>query len=207
MAGLVREAGLRCAEGGGVSVRFKPRLRDTVAANVASLRAMGGGAELPPDLQRSLDAMPLPKRRNVQTALDIDAVHANRPPRATKKIERYLEKDVLRAITQLLAVHRNVLFAVRQNTGSASYEQASGKWAPVNFYSWIKTPGEQVTLPDVWGMTIHGRSFFIEVKRPDWKAPRDDRERRQAAFLDCARRHGCLALFATSAQEVADALR
>ena len=188
-------------------MRFKPRLRDTLLANQRALDHM---ADMAGKERMSFDDImpPAPKRRKPpvsQTALDMDAVHVNRLPSATKKVERYLEKDVLRSIKQLLAAHPRVKFACRQNSGSASFEAASGKWQPVSFYEIVRTP-VNVTLPDLWGFLITGQAFFIEVKRPGFVKPRDVREETQAAFLDMMRSLGAIALFATDAQQVADAL-
>ena len=190
-------------------MRFKPRLRDTVAANVAALKAMGGDASLPADLQRTLDAMPLPKRRKPplsQSSVDIDPVHKDRVPIATKKIERYLEKDVLRAVGQLLAVHPRVKFALRVNSGMASYEQKSGKWAPVWFHEWVRAP-EKCRMSDFLGATTDNRILAIECKRPGFTKPTDQREWEQLAFLQIVNSVGGIALFATSAAQVEEALR
>ena len=103
------------------------------------------------------------------------------------------------AVAELLSVHPKVLFAVRQNSGAASYEAKSGKWAPVNFYR-IVTP-QPVTITDFWGIMRDGRMLAIECKRPGWKAPRDDRERRQWAFLQIVANCGGISGFVTSAEE------
>ena len=182
-------------------MRFKPRLRDTVAANVAALKAMGGDAPLPADLQRTLDAMPLPKRR--QSATDIDRVHRKQKPRAPDDI---LEDPIQDAIIDLLKVHPRVLFAVRQNTGSASYKAKTGEWAPVKFYYFVRAQ-EYMTIPDIWGLLRDGRFFTCEVKRSLWTKPTDERERRQAAFIRSVQSVGGIALFATSAAQVEEALR
>lgn len=136
---------------------------------------------------------PLPRTRTPPQGADIDAVHGRQP--------MPLEADVLRAVTDLLAVHPRVIFAVRQNSGQASYEAKSGKYAPVAFYKWIKAP-KPVTLPDVWGLLNSGKFFFLEVKRGGWTGPRDDRERKQAAFLALAIEWGALAAFVTDADQV-----
>lgn len=146
----------------------------------------------------------MPKRRvprgggNPRNATDIDRVHAK--PAAP------LEQDVIRAIKALLAVHPRVLFACRQNSGAASYEAKSGRYAPVKFYEIVKAP-ERVTVPDFWGLLRDGRMFACEAKRPGWTKPTDDREYKQAEFLAMVRNCGGVALFATDAEQVAEALR
>lgn len=116
-----------------------------------------------------------------------------------------LEKHVLRAVSDLLAVHPAVLIAIRQNSGAASYEAKTGKYAPLWFYQWIRSP-ESMTLPDVWGMLITGRMFFFECKRPSWTKPSDDRERRQALFLDLMRAKGAISAFITDAERANEML-
>lgn len=132
-----------------------------------------------------------------RNATDIDRVHRKQPIP--------LEAEVLRAICELLAAHPKVLIAVRQNTGAASYEAKTGRYAPVHFYKLIKRPVE-MTLPDIWGLLKDGRYFACEVKREDFTKPRNEREFRQAAFLSAVRNCGGIGIFATSADQVADAL-
>ena len=128
---------------------------------------------------------------------EYDAALAALPPKPTKP--RKLEAPVVAAIADLLAVHPRVLFAVRQNTGAASYEAKSGKYAPVFFYRILTR--QDVTITDFWGLLRDGRPFAIEAKAPGWKAPRDDRERRQYMFLSLIRNCGGISGFATSAEE------
>lgn len=137
---------------------------------------------------------PLPKKREPRAdGVDIDRIHRKQPPP--------LEADVLTLVADLLQAHPLVRFAVRQNSGAASYEAKSGRYAPIFFYKWIKCP-EPVTLPDVWGMLTSGRFFFFELKRPGWTKPTDDRERKQAAFLEIVRKGGALAAFVTDAEQI-----
>ena len=124
--------------------------------------------------------------------VDIPTVKARAKP-------RQLEGPVVAAVAELLAVHPKVLFAVRQNSGAASYEAKSGKWAPVWFYRVVT--GQPVTLPDFWGIMRDGRMLALEAKRPGWRSPRDDRERRQWAFLQIVANCGGIAGFVTSAEE------
>ena len=127
--------------------------------------------------------------------------HTLKTRAAPKPSGEPLEADVLRAVTDLLAVHPRVLFALRQNSGAASYQRADGTHAPLWMYKWIRSP-EPITLPDVWGMLYTGRLFFFELKRPGWSKPTDDRERRQALFLDIVREKGAIAEFITDAEEI-----
>ena len=187
-------------------VKFRPGLRQTLTANAAYLAAMSPGGTLPPDLQRSLDAtMPAPKNQ--------------------RAAPRQLEAPVVAAISELLAVHPRVIWAARFNSGAASYEVAGydgerGRYAPVWFHKFVRMP-EKMRMPDFFGLAdritfistaadiVKTRivPIAIEAKAPGWSKPRDDREREQAAFLKMIRNAGGIGIFATSAEQVADALK
>ena len=183
-------------------VKFRPGLRQQLTANAAYLAAMSPGGVLPADLQRSLDAtMP--------------------PPKKQRAAPRQLEAPVVQAISELLAVHPRVIWAARFNSGAASYEVAGydgerGRYAPVWFHKFVRMP-EKMRMPDFFGL-VHtdakcnlrlGGSWpiAIEAKAPGWTKPRDDREREQAAFLKMIRNAGGIGIFATSAEDVAAALK
>lgn len=187
-------------------IKFKPSLRATMQANARALGFMALAA--PIEKAAAAEAFvatvvasipPAPKKREAKLeGVDIDAIHQNkRTP---------LESEVVTAISQLLARHPKVLFAVRQNSGAASYEAASGKYAPVVFYR-ILTHGSEMTVVDFWGILKDGRVFAIEAKRQGFKKPRDNREYKQANFLAMIRNVGGIGIFATNAEQVAEALR
>ena len=144
-----------------------------------------------------------PKRRiprgggDPRNATDIDRVHRQR---ATP------ESEILSAVTDLLCAHPKVIFVCRQNSGMASYEAKTGRYAPVHFYKILKAPA-RMTIVDVWGLLTDGRMYAVETKNSAWVRPTNDREERQAAFLAMVRHHGGLALFATDAAQVAEALK
>ena len=177
--------------------KFRPSLRDQVAGNVRQLQAMGGGAELPPDLQASLDRMGIKPKREYRRrdAVDIDAVHRAEAP------DRPLEAEVIRAVEKLLAVHPLVAWALRVNSGAASYSTASGKYAPVWFHRFVRGSGYR--MPDFMGATKGGRIIALECKRPGFNSPSDQREREQQAFLRLVIACGGLAGFVTGADGAA----
>lgn len=160
---------------------FKKSLSDTLRGNDAAMRFYCGG-DAPAEVLNNL------------------------PPKRERAAPRKLEAPVVAAISELLAVHPKVLLAVRQNSGQASYEAKSGKYAPVAFYR-ILTHGGTVTITDFWGILRDGRLLAVEAKAPPFSAPRNDREVRQANFLALVRNCGGVALFATSADDVAEALK
>ena len=183
-------------------MRFKPRLRDTVATNVAALRAMGGDAPLPEDLQRSLDSIPLPKRRVVQTAVDIDAVHDKRTPKAKKKIEAYREKAVVRKIKEWahtrddVRLWRNASGQIILDSG-ARITYGVGPNGASDFIGYCSV----VITPEMVG-TVIAQFVAVEAKAEDGVA-----SDAQVAFIEKVRSEGAIALFATSAEQVAEALR
>lgn len=156
------------------------------------------------------------QRQGVNNALNFLSAMSGKPvpdgllneikPVAKRAAPRSLEGPVVAAISELLAVHPKVLFAVRQNTGQASYEAKSGRYAPVDFYRKL-THGKELTITDFWGILRDGRMFACEAKAPGFKEPRTDRELAQANFLSLVRNAGGISLFATDAEQVANALK
>ena len=162
-----------------VKPTFKKSLRETLAENRKGeeLWAAINGKPLREDIT------PIKERRVMQPRTDHDD----------------LEKYVITAITELLAIHPQVKFAVRQNNGSA-FREVEGKQVPVKFYRWVKSDGEML-LPDFWGMMKDGRLFMIEAKKPSWKKPTDERERQQLNMLLTVRQAGGMAGFATCVEQ------
>ena len=159
---------------------FKPTKRQQALAFNAQMAFLAAGSLNPRAATAPVGAVPKVRRRPQPTGKPVEA-------------------DVVRAVAELLAVHPRVLIAIRQNSGAASYEAKSGKYQPIHFYRVLT--GQPVTLPDFWGIMRDGRMLALEAKRPGWKAPRDDRERRQWAFLQIVANCGGIAGFVTSAEE------
>ena len=173
-------------------MRFKPSIKESLRLSHAAQKFMAMGA--PEEKREEAEA----RLDELFPGVDIDAVHKER----AKPVQR--ETPILAAICELLAVHPKVLFAVRQNSGMASYEAKSGRYAPVFFYRILTH--SNLTLPDVWGLLKDGRFLAVECKAPPFKEPRNDREFRQANFLMLVRNLGGVALFATDPAQVAEAL-
>ena len=188
-------------------LRFKPTRREVLLGNSRALAFMAmaapieKAAEAEAFVQTVIAAIPAaPKKRIPGPGVNIDSIHG------TKRAPMQREAPVVSAISELLARHPKVLFACRQNTGMASYEAASGKYAPVRFYRVLTHSSNDMTITDFWGILRDGRVLAIEAKAPGFKEPRTDREFRQAAFLSMVRNAGGIALFATDAEQVARAL-
>lgn len=105
------------------------------------------------------------------------------------------EAQVQASIRALLAAHPLVAWHGRINSGRAWLKGAGGKERPVQFHD---VPG----MSDIIGQLKDGRFLAIEVKRPSWKGPSDEREQRQAAFLERVRAHGGVAFFAKRVDDV-----
>lgn len=171
-------------------IKFKPPLREQRTQVAHAIKFM---------------AMAAPEEKRDRANAMADEAMASIKPKQVRAAPRQLEAPVVTAIAELLAVHPRVLFAVRQNSGAASYEAKSGRYAPVHFYRILT--GQPVTITDFWGILRDGRMLAIEAKAPGFKEPRTDREFRQAAFLMLVRNCGGIGIFATSAEDVASALR
>lgn len=171
-------------------VRFRPGLREQRSTVARLLQSMAGAA--PPEKRERAQAM-------------ADEAMASIKPKRERAAPRQLEAPVVAAISELLAVHPRVLFAVRQNSGAASYEAKSGRYAPVFFYRILT--GQPVTIPDFWGILRDGRMLAIEAKAPGFREPHTEREFKQANFLMLVRGVGGIGIFATSAEDVAQALK
>jgi len=174
--------------------RFRPSRREIISANNAAITFYAGASENP-KAQENLAKLlvPEPPKRNCVKRCDGKPIVP-------------LEADVIRAVSQLLAVHPNVLYALRMNSGAASYEAASGKFAPVWFHIWVRAP-EKVRMSDFYGATRDSRILALECKRPGWTAPTNKREYEQAAFLMLVRNAGGIGEFVTDAEQVECLLR
>lgn len=175
--------------------------------NAAYLAAMSPSGELPADLAASMahSLPPAPKRRVAHINESMDGVDIDRIHGTKRAAPRQLEAPVITAISELLRVHPRVLFAVRQNTGMASYEAKSGRYAPIQFYRKL-THGKELTITDFWGILKDGRMLAVEAKAAGFRGPKTDTELAQANFLALVRNAGGISLFATSADQVAAAL-
>lgn len=172
--------------------RWRPSHRRTLELNNATDRFYASTADKEPQAQTILRPQ-RQRRRDNGSGVDIDAVHRKQPIP--------LEKEVLRAVGELLSAHPGVLFALRMNSGAASYEASTGKYAPIWFHIWVRSP-EKCRMSDFLGATVDSRLLALECKRPGWTKPTDDRERQQAAFLALVRQIGGIGAFVTSADDV-----
>lgn len=103
-----------------------------------------------------------------------------------------LEKDIQRTILDALALRKDVVFVGRFNRGQAV---ATNNYGEQRYTPFNSVPG----FPDIHGLLLGGRAFYIEVKRPPphYEKPSEKQQR----FLDEARVGGAAAGVATSVEE------
>jgi hypothetical protein len=156
---------------------FRGRLsrRDTILRNNAIDRFYAAGAGVEPQFQ-----VPVPaKRARIRRPSDDQPVAP-------------LEKDIQKAIIEAIELRRDVVFVGRFNRGQAVATDTHGETRYTPFNS---VPG----FPDIHGLLVGGRAFYIEVKRPPphYRKPDDAQQR----FLDEARVGGACAGVACSVDE------
>lgn len=157
--------------------------REKIASNEAALRAMSPDGVLPEALQRALDKVKPPPPRPYQ----------RRERGERSATEEPLERDIQQAIIQALELRPEVVKVVRFNAGAAYFYKPDGSKSLVNFSS------EPVV--DLYVMLRGGRYAWLEVKRPSFKVPRNEREERQAAFLAAVREAGGIGAFVRGVDE------
>lgn len=103
-----------------------------------------------------------------------------------------LEKEIQKAILQAIELRKDVVFVGRFNRGQAVATNSYGEQRYTPFNS---VPG----FPDIHGLLVGGKAFYIEVKRPppNYEKPKPH----QQTFLDEARVGGAYAGVATSVEE------
>ena len=103
-----------------------------------------------------------------------------------------LEKEIQTAILEAIEFRRDLVFVGRFNRGQAVATNAHGetRYTPFNTVK---------GFPDIHGLLVGGKAFYIEVKRPPphYRKPDDDQQK----FLDDARVAGAYAGVATSVEE------
>jgi hypothetical protein len=103
-----------------------------------------------------------------------------------------LEKEIQSAILKAISFRRDVVFVGRFNRGQAVATDGYGKTRYTPFNS-VKG------FPDIHGLLLGGKAFYIEVKRPppNYEKPSEDQQR----FLDEAKNAGAYAGVAVSVEE------
>lgn len=127
-----------------------------------------------------------------------DAPAAEKAPPKRKPLKLALcepsEAAVLDAIRRLLRVHPAVAWHTRINSGAMTVRTDDGRQRFVRFHD---CPG----MSDILGQLVSGKLLAIEVKRPSWRGPSDEREQLQAEFIRRVCEAGGLAFTARSVEE------
>lgn len=99
-----------------------------------------------------------------------------------------------------LAAQRRGVYLWRNNSGVL--EDRGGR--PVRFGLGNDSARINKVLKssDLIGIAPDGRMVAIECKAPDWRGPRNERERAQAAFINLIRAQGGYAGFATCVNDL-----
>ena len=100
-----------------------------------------------------------------------------------------LEAQVLKAVLRALELHPLVAKAWRINTGAGKLVRKNGASQWINF--------GVVGGADIWGHMTDGRALYVEVKRPS-----GDVSPEQNDFIMQAKKVGCVAFIARSADDV-----
>lgn len=104
------------------------------------------------------------------------------------------EADVQKTVIELLERHPKVAWVGRFNSGKFA-KSYGGKKRIIN--------ANNVTgCSDVLGQLKDGRLLAMEVKKPGWKTPTDEREKAQAEFLALVDRNGGVSGFVRSVDDV-----
>lgn len=103
-----------------------------------------------------------------------------------------LEKEIQKAIIQAIELRQDLVFVGRFNRGQAVASNAYGETRYTQFNT-VKG------FPDIHGLLLGGKAFYLEVKRPPpcYRPP----DPAQQKFLDAARMGGAYAGVVTSVEE------
>lgn len=119
-----------------------------------------------------------------------------------------LERDIQKQIIDGLRMHPLIGMVERVNGGTAIEKNQDGSDRYIKFHHVYPVDGQFLRSVDIHcTLKPSGRRFVIEVKRPGWTKPMDERERNQAAYIQHVRKCGGFGMFATSWDQVSDKLR
>lgn len=135
-----------------------------------------------------------------QSVIPEKRAYAKREPDGT------YESDIQRDIIEMLKRHPKVAIIERHNSGASSEIGADGKLRFVRFNTVYRVNGVRMRKSDIDCTLVNGKRFVVEVKRPPWRGPTDQREYEQENYINHVRAATGYGLFATSVAEVEEAL-
>ena len=187
------------------SLKFRPSLRQK-QRNIAQqyLAFQDKAAEdaklADPAVHERVKRSILEHRAWAQAAAQAPRPTRPRLPRADAINKEPLERDIQKAIIDVLELHPRVIKVIRANSGGAMYRDKFGREHLVLFTS------EPVVDLHIL-LRNPSRICWLEVKRPSFKGvPRDLREEKQAAFLAAVREAGGIGCFVRSVDEAIAAI-
>lgn len=93
----------------------------------------------------------------------------------------------------------------RNNSGA--YQDDTGRVIRYGVANDSKQLNAVFKSSDLLGIGPNGRFVAVEVKKPGWTKPSNDRERAQANFLGVVNKMGGIGMFATSVEQYVTAMR
>ena len=117
-----------------------------------------------------------------------------------------LETDIQAEIIAMLRKHPKVAIVERHNSGTAVEQNRDGEKRYVRFNTVFKVGGVRMRKSDIDCTLTNGKRFVVEVKRPPWKGPTDQRETEQENYIKHVRASTGYGMFAVSVAQVAGAL-
>ncbi len=169
-------------------VRGRIPIRETLAANEKALNA----------LMRMAGKGPVPIHKSV-------ALKAKRVMKARIADGTY-ESDIQADIIDMLRTHPKVRLVERHNSGTQVEVGADGQKRFTKFNHIFKVNGVRMRKSDIDCTLTNGKRFVVEVKRPPWSEPTDQREREQENYINHVKAATGYGMFATSVAEVEAAL-
>lgn len=159
-------------------------LRDTIARNMRILDAMAVSANKPKqELAKSL----VMKAKRVQAARVDDGTY---------------EATIQRDIIAMLRKHPKVSIVERHNSGTAMEMDSQGNKRFIAYNTVFKVQGVRMRKADIDCQLKNGKRFCVEVKRPPFSVPRNQREVEQENYIQHVLASTGYAMFATSVAEV-----
>lgn len=160
---------------------FKPSLPDTIRANNKAMDyySLMSGKTTPDGATREVKEK------------------VTRGPR--KKSNKPLESEPQRDIIKFLCHHPSVAIVERINSGAI---QSDKYFVRFHILYSRDHKGRKMRKSDVCGMLTDGRYYAVEVKRPGWTKPKDQREQEQMNYVEYVRHCGGIGLIATCVDDV-----
>ncbi len=138
----------------------------------------------------------------IPASVQMKAKRTNKPRDPDAEYESDIQEDII----AMLRVHPKVRIVERHNSGKAMEIGADGKKRFIGYNKVFKIGKVRMRKADIDCTLTNGKRFVVEVKRPPWSRPSDQREYEQENYINHVRAATGYGLFATSVLEVDAAL-